>query len=202
MILWSQHSHSFTADHSTSIQASKVVWHQEQFLVLFPPPPPSFFSFFFFLFFSLQYWSILGMGTEACWQAFTDPLPPDSLEDLWDPKAWWSCLLFSVSWHWGRTVQKKHWAHTTSLVYYTDQTVKMEQFHQPMTLWKPEGIIRHLMPEHHESLCIHPVTPYLQWSLLSNTTFRKAFNFRDEEFNFFFSSMLKQLCLFAPIPTH
>lgn len=60
-----------------------------------------------FFVFSLQYWSILGMGTAACWQAFTDPLPPDSWEDLWDPKDWWSCLLFSVSWHWGRTVQKR-----------------------------------------------------------------------------------------------
>lgn len=65
------------------------------------------FVFCFSFFFSLQYWSILGMGTAACWQAFTHPVPPDSWEDLWDPKDWWSSLLFSVSWHWGRTVQKK-----------------------------------------------------------------------------------------------
>lgn len=69
-------------------------------LVGFFPP----FSFFLS---SLHYWSILGMGTEACWQALTYPLPSDSL-DLWDPKEWWFSLLFSVSWHWGRMVQKQH----------------------------------------------------------------------------------------------
>lgn len=43
--------------------------------------------------------------------------------------------------------------------------------------------------------------PLLQWPVLSNTTSRKAFNLRGEEFNFFFSCMLKQLHLFAPAPT-
>lgn len=36
------------------------------------------------------------------------------------------------------------------------------------------------MPEHHESLCIHPVTPSLQGSVLSNNTFKKVFNLREE----------------------
>lgn len=36
------------------------------------------------------------------------------------------------------------------------------------------------MPEHHESLFIHPVTPSLQGSVLSSNTFEKAFTLREE----------------------
>lgn len=38
--------------------------------------------------------------------------------------------------------------------------------HQRTNLWNPEGIIRYLTAKYHESLCIHPVTPYLQWPML------------------------------------
>lgn len=49
-----------------------------------------------------------------------------------------------------------------------------------MSLWRPEGVTRYCMPEHHESLFIHPVTPSLQGSVLSSNTFKKTFTLRKE----------------------
>lgn len=123
---------------------------------------------------------------------------PDSLEDPWDPKEWWSCLLFSVSWHWGRMVQKTDWAYTCPWLYWLkskDGTILWT--HEPL---KTRMNNKYLTPKHPKSIHItstHPLSTIICFVYYDS---QKAFNLEmNSTFPLVASS--SRLSLFAPVPT-
>lgn len=115
---------------------------------------------------------------------------PDSLEDPWDPKEWWSCLLFSVSWHWGRMVQKTDWAYTCPWLYWLkskDGTILWT--HEPL---KTRMNNKYLTAKHPKSIHIHIHSPLINSNLFCLLWLSEGFQSWDE-FNFSISCKFKQI---------